>query len=258
MTDIGWSGLALSLLLVSVAVGISLWRSLGLEPTILWAACRALVQLLAIGLLLHALLQPGVSYWWAFPWVAAMVVIAAATVHRRAPQIPGILALALTAFAASALLTLGVLFGLGVFELHVRTIVPLAGLMIGNSLTATVLVSRRLVDELSDKRDEIEARLALGQPALEAARPYVRSALRTALTPQIESTKVVGLIALPGTMTGLILAGVDPIDAVRVQAAVMFLILGASATTTTVMALGIQRRLFTRDHRLVRVTGPAT
>jgi putative ABC transport system permease protein len=183
-----------------------------------------------------------------------MVVIAGATVRRRAPQVPGILALALTAFAASATLTLGVLFGLGVFDLSVRTIVPLAGLMIGNSLTATVLVSRRLVEELRDKRDEIEARLALGLPAIEAARPYVRGALRTALIPQIESTKVVGLIALPGTMTGLILAGVDPIDAVRVQAAVMFLILGSASTTTTVMALGIQRRLFTRDHRLTRVT----
>ena len=132
----------------------------------------------------------------------------------------------------------------------------LAGLMIGNSLATTVLVSRRLVDELSDKRDEVEARLALGQPSAVAAHPYVRSALRTALIPQIETTKVVGLIALPGAMTGLILAGVAPIDAVRVQASVMFLILGSVATTTTVMALGIRRRLFTADHRLRRVPGP--
>jgi putative ABC transport system permease protein len=185
--------------------------------------------------------------------VIAMIVLASTTVHRRASEVPNVLPLALAAFTASSILTLGVLFGFGVFELSVRTIVPLAGILIGNSMAATVLVARRLYDELRDKRPEVEARLALGQSATEAAQPYVRSSLRTALIPQIETTKVVGLIALPGAMTGLILAGVDPVDAVQVQAAVMYLVLGAVATTTTVMALGIRRRLFTDDHRLVRI-----
>ena len=126
--------------------------------------------------------------------------------------------------------------------------------MIGNSMTAAVLVARRLFDELLDKRDEVEARLALGQPSTEAARPYVRSALRTALTPQIETTKAVGLVFLPGAMTGLILAGVDPFDAVLVQIAVMYVVLGSAATTTTVVGLGVQHRLFTRDHRLVSIS----
>lgn len=256
MTDIGWVGLGISGSLVAVAVGLSLWRQLGLERSIAWSAVRALAQLLAIGLVLDVLLQPGVSSAWAWLWVGFMLLVAAWTVARRAPVVPGLFRLALAAFATSAVLTLGVLFGLGVFTVNVRTIVPLAGLMIGNSMAATVLVARRLVDELRDKRDEIEARLALGQPAEEAARPYVRNALRTALTPQIETTKVVGLIALPGSMTGLILAGVDPFDAVRVQAAVMYLILGSVAATTTVVALGVRRRLFTRDHRLVAVADP--
>jgi putative ABC transport system permease protein len=253
MSDIGWGGLALSLLLVVVAIVLSLWRQLGLERTIAWAATRALVQLLAVGLLLQILLEPGVSYWWAWLWVAAMMLIASWTVQRRAPEVPDVFRLALAAFVATGVLTFTVLFGFGVFELDVRTIVPLAGILIGNAMTATVLVARRLYEELRDKRDEVEARLALGQPATEAAQPYVRHALRTALIPQIESTKVVGLIALPGSMTGLILAGVDPIDAVRIQAAVMFMILGGAATTTTVVALGVRRRLFTPDQRLVRM-----
>ena len=74
---------------------------------------------------------------------------------------------------------------------------------------------------------------------------------------QIETTKAVGLVLLPGTMTGLILAGVDPVGAVLVQAAVMFLILGSVATTATIVALGLTRRLFTADHRLVRLPRPA-
>jgi len=132
--------------------------------------------------------------------------------------------------------------------------VPLAGMMIGNSLSATVLAARRVTDELADKRHEIEARLALGQSSKQAARPYIRAAIRTALTPQIESTKAVGLVFLPGAMTGLILGGVDPLDAVLVQAAIMYLILGAVAITAIVVALGVMRNLFTPDHRLRPLT----
>lgn len=255
MSDIGWTGVAISGLLVAVAIGLSLWRQLGLERSIAWAAVRAAGQLLAIGGVLTVLLDPDVSIVWSWCWVVAMIVFAAFTVARRAAEVPRIFTLALVAFGAASIVILGVLFGLGVFELDARTLIPLAGLMIGNSMTATVLVARRLFDELRDKRDEVEARLALGQSSVEAARPSVRAALRTALTPQIETTKAVGLVILPGAMTGLILAGVDPVDAVMVQIAVMYVVLASAATTSTVVSLGVQRRLFTRDHRLVLAPG---
>jgi putative ABC transport system permease protein len=258
MTDIGWSGLAISLLLVGVAIVISVARKLGLEASIVWASARALVQLLLVGVALDLLLEPGRPLAWSFLWVAGMIVFASYTVHRRGREIPNLFPLALAAFASAAVVTLGVLFGLGIFDLDARTLIPLAGLMIGNSMTATVVVARRVYEELRDKRAEVEARLALGQPAPDAARPYVRNALRTALIPQIETTKAVGLVFLPGAMTGLILAGVEPLDAVQVQAAVMYLVLGSVATTTSVVALGVQRRLFTRDHRLVRMPRPAS
>jgi len=79
----------------------------------------------------------------------------------------------------------------------------------------------------------------------------------TAVTPQIETTKATGLVFLPGAMTGLILAGVAPLQAVLVQAVVMFLVLAATATTTVVIALGLIRRLFTPDHRLIHLPAPA-
>jgi putative ABC transport system permease protein len=159
--------------------------------------------------------------------------------------------LAIASFGAAATVTLGVLFGLRVFPLEGRTLVPIAGMIVGNSMTATVLAAQRLVEELRDKRDEVEARLALGQPARRAARPYQRAALRSAMSPQIETTKATGLVFLPGAMTGLILAGVPPVQAVMVQAVVMFLVLGSGATTTVVVTLGLVRRLFTADHRLL-------
>ncbi|MBI2711128.1 MAG: iron export ABC transporter permease subunit FetB [Actinobacteria bacterium] len=256
-SDIGWAGLAGSLGLVAVAIALSAFRRLALERSMAWAALRALVQLLAVGAVLGFVIDPARPLVFSWLWVAAMVVVASLTVRSRAREVPGALPLALVACAAGTVVSLGVLFGLRVFPLEAKAVIPLAGLTIGNTMSAAVVASRRIVGELSDKRDEVEARLALGKPWPEAARPYIRSALRTALLPQIETTKAVGLVALPGAMTGLILAGVRPIDAVRIQAAVMYVVLGSVATSVTVISLGLARRLFTPDHRLLPLRRPA-
>ncbi len=250
-SDIGWSGLAASLLLVVIAVGLSYWQGLRLERPLLWASARASVQLLLVGSALAIVFQQAV--WLAWLWVAAMVVVAAVTVRHRAPEVPSAFWLALLANGTVAVVTLGIIFGLGIFPATAQAIIPIAGMQIGNAMAASIVVARRIVAEMRDNRDEIEARLALGHPWNDASKPYVRDAMRTALLPQIESTKVVGLIALPGAMTGLILAGVSPANAVKVQLAVMFLLLGSMATSVTVIGLGLTRRLFTPDHRLVRL-----
>lgn len=250
---IGWGGLAASLVLVLAAVVLSAWRRLGLEATIVWACTRALGQLLLVGYALAALIEEDAPVALAWAWVAGMVVFAAGTVRRRAPEVPSSFSLALAATGASATLSLAVVFGAGIYDAVPRAIIPIAGMMVGNSISGTVAAARRVITELADHRPEVEARLALGQPWTEASRLYVRAALRTALMAQIESTKAVGLVFLPGAMTGLILAGTDPVDAVLVQAAVMFLILGCVATNATVVGLGLTRRLFTPDHRLVRL-----
>ena len=253
--DVSPIGLAVSLTLVAVAVGLSLWLGLGLERRILWASLRALVQLLLVGVLLGFVLQPGRSLLWSVVWVIVMVLFAADTVGRRTPEVPRARMLSLLAFTASVLVTLGVIFGLGVFPLEPRTLVPLAGMTIGNSMTATVLVANRIVAEFKEKRPLIEVRLALGFSARDAFRPYLRDSVSTALIPQIETTKAVGIVFLPGAMTGLILAGVDPLDAVIVQAVVMYLVLGSVAVTTTVVALGLSNTLFTSDQRAKHLVG---
>ncbi len=248
--DIGLTGLALSGILVAVALGLSMLRRLGVSRDLIVAALRALVQLLVVGAALVLVVDDDDPLVWTWIWVVLMCCLAAFVVRRRAPEVPVAGRLALVSFAAAAAMSLGVLFGLGIFEPTGRAIVPLAGVMVGNSMTATVVASRRIVAEARDHRDLIEAKLALGLSSAQAFAPHLREALRTALVPQIETTKTVGLIALPGSMTGLILAGVDPVDAVRVQVAIMYLVLGSVGTTTSVMALGLTRGIFTSDHRL--------
>ncbi len=253
--DVSPLGLAFSASLIVIAVALSAWQRLGLERGIFWAAVRALVQLLAVGVLLVYLLEPGRSLAWSILWVALMVPFAAIIVGRRAPEVPQVRGIAFVAFAVTALVVLGLLFGLRIFPLTPRTLVPLAGMVIGNSMTATVLVAQRIVAEFLSNRPEIEVRLALGFSATASFRPYTRSALRTALVPQIETTKAVGIIFLPGAMTGLILAGVEPLEAVRVQIVVMYLVLGSVAITTSVVAIGLGRTLFTRDQRAIHLPG---
>ncbi len=249
--DIGFLGLAASSILILVALVISLWRRLGLERELLWSALRALGQLLVVGLALQLVVDDDDPLVYSFLWLVVMHVFAAYTTWRRAKDVPAVFGLSLLAYTASAIVTLGVLFGFQVYELEGRTIVPLAGIVVGNSLSATVLVSRRLFDAARERRDEIEGRLALGLSARDAFQPILRESLRTALVPQIETTKAVGIIALPGAMVGLILAGTDPADAVRVQISVMYLVLGSVATTTAVMSIGISRKLFTGADQLI-------
>jgi putative ABC transport system permease protein len=243
-------GVIASGLLVLVALGLSAWAGLGLGRPLIEASLRAAVQLALLGLILATIIAPDQPLALSWLWVVVMIVFAGWTVQRRVPGVPRLGLLAAGAFTVAAVVTLGILFGAGVFPVEGTTVVPLAGLMIGNSMTATVLLTRRILAEFRDKQLEIEARLSLGQPSSEAAAPYLREALRTALIPQIETTKAVGIVFLPGMMVGLLLAGVDPMDAVQAQLVIMYLVLGSVAVTTSVIALGLRRMLFTPYHQL--------
>jgi putative ABC transport system permease protein len=143
-----------------------------------------------------------------------------------------------------------------------RVVVPLGGMIVSGAMLAAGLTLRRLREDAEQARPTIEARLCLGPSAHEAFLPHQRSALRTALLPAIDSTKVVGLISLPGAMTGLILAGVDPLTAIRYQIVVMDMLLAATALAALATARLAEYALFDHAHRLApyskRLAGEAT
>jgi putative ABC transport system permease protein len=126
-------------------------------------------------------------------------------------------------------------------------------MVVSGCMVAANLTMRRLTDIAVEQRPDIESRLALGLTAEQAMAKHLRVAARTALLPAIDSTKVVGLIALPGAMTGLILAGVEPIVAIRYQIVVMYMLLAAAAVSSIVAARLTRRALFDDADRLVRV-----
>lgn len=249
--DVNPLGVVASLLLIALAVGISWRERLGLGRSIVWAAVRAIVQLTAIGGALGLVLADDAPILWAWIWVVGMVTIGGVTVQSRCPGVPGLFPIAWTALGSATVVSMAVVFGFETFPLEPRTLVPLAGMVLGNTIGATVLAARRTAIELSEHRGEIEVRLALGHPGRAAVRPHLAESMRTAITPAIEQTKIVGIVSLPGTMTGMLLAGVDPVDAVLTQTIVMFLILGSVALTAVVVGRGVTTRAVSRDHRLV-------
>jgi putative ABC transport system permease protein len=251
----GW-GVAASFVLIAAALALSRWRRLGLEGTIAGAAGRAALQLAVVGVVLVPVLAADAPLALSFLWVALMVVIAGETIQRRAPAVRRLRIVGYAAIGLSLATGLVVVFGLGILPLEPVALVPIAGIVVGNTMPSTVLAVRRTVAELDGSRGQIEAMLALGFPSIEARRIPVREAARTALIPQIERTKVVGLVALPGAMTGLLLAGVRPLDAVAVQLAVMYLILGAVAVSVVVVVLAMSGMAFTPDQRFVPFEPP--
>ncbi|MQS16292.1 iron export ABC transporter permease subunit FetB [Streptomyces kaniharaensis] len=244
-----WAGVAASLALVLLAVLVAWRQRLHLARDIAIAAVRAGVQLAAVGAILvfvfrHTGLAGGVG------WLALMVLIAGRVSAHRAFGMPRALPIATTAAAVGTAATLGTLLLFGVIDSQARVVIPVGGMVVSGAMQATTLVLVRLRDEARTARPAIEARLALGLPAADAFAPHLRSTLRTALIPAIDSTKTVGLISLPGAMTGLILAGVDPLTAIRYQIVVMYMLLAAAALAALTAARLAERALFDDAHRL--------
>jgi putative ABC transport system permease protein len=244
-----WAGVAASVLLVALALAVVARERLGLTRELLIAAVRAAVQLVVVGaVLLLVLRHTGLAG--ALGWVTAMVLIAGRVAGRRGAPIPGARRIATAALALGSAVTLGLLLVTGVIGTAPRIVIPVGGMVVSGAMTATGVALLRLADTARTARPAIEARLSLGLPSNEAFAPHRRSALRTALVPVVDSTKVVGLITLPGAMTGLILAGVSPLTAIRYQIVVMYMQLAAatlSAVTATRLA---ERALFDPAHRL--------
>jgi putative ABC transport system permease protein len=253
MTQIpSWAAVAVSGLLVLVAVAIASWQRLGISREIVVAAVRALVQLVAVGAVLAWLFaHAGVAG--ALAWVLAMTLVAANESRRRGAGIPHAYRAALVGIVVGTVTTLGVLVAGGVISTEPQVLIPIGGMVVSGAMQASSLTLTSLRRSAIDNRPAVEAALSLGLPAPQAFAREMRTAVRTALVPTVDSTRVVGLISLPGTMTGLIIAGVDPLQAIRYQIIVMYMLLAAWAVSALVTARAAQGSMFDEAQRLVPI-----
>ncbi|HYW79633.1 MAG TPA: iron export ABC transporter permease subunit FetB [Thermoguttaceae bacterium] len=245
-------GLATSLILVCGVISVLL--HLGLQRRLLIAAVRTVVQLLLIGLVLRWIFSAGQWYVVLALMLVMTLIAGMAAVGRTGRHYPGIrLDSIISIWASSWLITALALTVIVQVEPWYRPqyAVPLLGMILGNTLNGISLGLDRLGETLVGQRDQVETLLALGATRWEAAREPIREAVRTGMIPILNTMMVVGLVSMPGMMTGQLLAGTDPMQAVMYQIVIMFLIAaGTSLGTFSVVLLGY-RRLFNADHQFL-------
>jgi putative ABC transport system permease protein len=247
--DVSLGQVAATLALVAVAVGVSFWQRAGLEEDIAIAVVRSFIQLTAIGFVIQIIFDED-TLALVILLIAVMVVFGAFTARHRARHVPNAFWPLVIALGIAATGTLGLVVALGVFEPEPRFLVPVGGMVVGNSMTASAVALNRLGDEVHSSAREIEATLALGATSTQAAAPIVRRSLRSGMIALVDSTKTTGLIFFPGTMVGMLLAGADPEDAVRLQLILLYTLLGSVALAGLISISLAYRSFFTPAHQL--------
>jgi len=244
--EIPYGNLAAAGLFVVVAVALSRRERLDLERAMLIGSLRAVAQLLAVGYVLKALFD--VDRWYlVLAMLTVMVLVAARSASQRieAP-IRGLARLLAGAITASLVVVMVPVVWV-VLRLEAwyqpQYVVPISGMVIGNAMNAAALAVDRLVSDVRLRRDEIEAKLSLGAAWTVASAPCRRAALRTALMPTINAITVYGVVQLPGMMTGQIIGGVAPVEAVKYQVLVAWALLGATSLCCVIAAWRVSRRL---------------
>jgi putative ABC transport system permease protein len=242
----------LASLLILVNGGISAMLGLGLGRRLLLAAVCTVVQLLLIGLVLEWVFR--MDRWYVVLGLMLVMTLIAgvAAIQRTHVRYPGIWVRSVVSVWASswlmAALAIAVLVRVRPWY-SPQYAIPLLGMILGNTLNGISLGLDRLGGELAGKRDQVEALLALGATRWEAARRPIQQAVRTGLIPTINAMMVVGIVSLPGMMTGQVLAGASPIEAVKYQIVILFLIASGSALGTVSVVLLSYRRLFNKHHQ---------
>jgi len=239
-----------ALALVGVAALISWRQQVGLGKEMLTAVVRAFVQLIAIGYVLEFIFAARGPFW-ILLIVAVMVAIAGVTAGQRGRGVPRSTLVATVSVSCGALVNIGVLLLLRVFPYEPRYIIPIAGMIVGNAMVVCSLVMGRLRDDIKLQKPQIEAALALGATQRQAVNTQLKRVMTAGMTPIVDNTKTVGLISLPGAMTGMILAGASALEAVQVQIIVMYMLIGAAAVSGLTTAFLTYRQFFTRAHQLV-------
>ena len=242
--------LASSLILIVLMVS---WRlRLHLTKTLFMAALRTVVQLSFIGLIL-AWVFAREQWYEVLSILTIMTLIAGSAAKKRVKRrYKGLFIDTLLAVSVSAVLVTAIAI-LVILEVQPwytpQFVIPILGLILGNSLTAISLTSNQLINAFYEQQARIEMMLSLSATPFEAVHEQIRTAIINGMTPTLNSMLVVGVVSLPGMMTGQILAGADPTQAIRYQIVTMFLICVSSTLGCTISALLTYRRFFNKNQQ---------
>ena len=245
--------LALCLIFVLIAGTGSVVFKLRLEKDLAWGTVRTFAQLFLVGYVLKFVFRLHDPYLilLLFLW---MIFWAAQTIHRRIREkevrffLPTFISMA-ASYTVVALLVTSAIVQVKPWYTP-QYFIPLGGMIVGNSMNAITISLERLLSDIRKRRDEIELALSLGATYQEATSDLFRDVVKAGMIPSINALMSVGLVSLPGMMTGQILAGSDPMTAIKYQIVVMLMLVAATAIGTIFVVHVVRRRCFTKAHQM--------
>ncbi|WP_366923657.1 iron export ABC transporter permease subunit FetB [Metallumcola ferriviriculae] len=243
-----------ALVFIFAAALSSFLLNLGLHRDILWGSIRMISQLVLMGYVLTYVFQLN-SPWLVLLVFGVMIFFAANIIKGRvkggkiAYYYPTLISMFLSYIIVTYFITAIVINVEPWYQ--PQYFIPLGGMVVGNSMNAISISLERLFSQLRDKRDLVEMYLTVGADYKEASADITREAISAGMIPAINSLMGMGLVFLPGMMTGQILAGADPLFAIKYQIVIMMMVVGATAMGSILVTLLVRRRCFSPDNRLL-------
>ncbi len=241
--DIGWLQLGLFMLVLLIPLAIGHYFKLGLSRDMTWAVVRMTVQLILVGLYLQYLFLLD-NLWINSAWLLVMLLVGSSAIISKAKlpkkrlYVPVLSGLALGMFP---ILWLMIVYLLSPEPLYTaQYLIPTAGMLLGNCLSGNIVALQRLFSAFNDREAEYQGALALGASPAQASLPFMQTAMQQSFAPILASMATMGLVTLPGMMTGQILGGVDPLIAIKYQLVIsvaIFVTLSVSVSTSLVLCI---------------------
>ena len=251
--SLSWIEVGVAATLLAINALVSLKLRLGLAKQIFWSSVRMTIQLAILGLVLKQIFELA-SPTPVMIMASAMTIIAGVSAVRRIDhRYPSIYGTAIFAVWSSTWIVTAVTVLLIVRPqpwYSPQVFIPLLGMVLGNSLTGISLGLDRFLSELRNRRGEVETLLTLGATRWESCRELFAGATRTAMIPILNTMSVAGIVSIPGMMTGQLLAGAPPIQAVQYQIMIMFVIAAAIALGVVIALAMTYHRVTTPDHQI--------
>lgn len=229
--NISVSSLLIASSLVLVSLLFSYFQKLKLEKETMISVVRAIIQLVAVGYILEYIFGLKNPVFTTL-LVLVMAFNAAYNAAKRSNGMKNGIPISFVSIVVGAGLTLAVLVLSGAIKYEANQIIPISGMIISNAMVALGLCYRQISADFKAKRDEVETKLALGADIFPSSIDIIRDSIRTGMIPTIDSAKTLGIVSLPGMMTGLILAGASPLSAIRYQIMVTFMLLSTTAISS--------------------------
>ncbi len=240
--------LAIALTVLLVALAAIYARRFGLGREISFAGARALVQVLILASIITLLFR--LPLYWSLLVLMAMAAIAGRTTYSRSGKLERGLLSAIVSIASASVLLLIPFFLFGIFPLEARYIIPTGSILIGNAMNVSSLAIDRYKGEIKNRRAEVEAYLALGAKPELAAAACLKQGILSALIPSIDNMKNLGIVWIPGVMTGMLLGGADPVEAASIQIAIFASIFAAGMIASSLLLHYSTDSFFTKAAQL--------